>query len=174
MKDLIYKTLCTIDKESSRFLNKLKNIINPLNKEELPKGFQQSFMSVLRKDSFGGTDTKIYIIEEDNNLWGMKRPPEAPLTAASFISGIEFTSHGRGVITCPVFDGMRPIHELLGKTKKVILCAANEYGKIAVLFEGIVEFDKYLTWGVSIDDIVIETHLNFTQLSQVLDLEEKE
>lgn len=174
MKDLIFKTLCTVDKESSRFLNKLKNIINPLNEEIVPMTppvFTRGYCP------FGGTDIAFYLLDEDDpalkNWYGLGPSPHVP-TPIPFIQGIKFLNNGLGNITCPLFDTMRPYHELLGKTKHLVIKGANEYGKTTILFEGIIEFNTMLKWEASIGDIIIEVQLDFNILSQKLDIEETE
>lgn len=161
MKNQLFDIVCKLDKETSRFFNKIKNKIKPLGE------VKQTIPSKAEFYSYAGTDVKGYILDPEEDIDG-KMPRPFPL-----LQGISF---GRlqdkpvGTISCILFDSMRPFHRLLGQEKRIILRAADEYGKISTLYDGIVKFYDYLDWGMSVDDIVVEVSLNFTQLSQKLDL----
>lgn len=110
--------------------------------------------------SFSGVDVKAYFDDEQVGI----------------LQGISFGYFGnhdvpisdRGVGgTCIfiMFDG-NDHHKWLGKKVHLALVAANEYGKIATVYNAKVEFDEHEEFGISIDDIVVEVSLSFTLIER--------
>lgn len=174
MKDLAYKLVCKLDKETSRLCNKIKNHLKPLKDEKVPSIPFSAFTRGY--ESFSGTDIKCYILDLDQELYEEHDGVRFKNGAAGWVQAFEF--HGgefpTGTLTAIILDDMKDLHRLLGKEKRLIIEAANEYGNYAILYNGVVEFDKALKWAMSIDDIICEVRLDFYQVSEKLDIEEGE
>ena len=179
MKNKLFKLLCALDKESSRFLNMLKNIVHPLKNETIPSvtvddDEESKALFARAYEGVSGTDTKIYLFDKgpdeeikESEFWNHENN-------ASFISGISFGGGSLlmpgGTIVSPVIHNMKPLHRLLGQERMLVVKAATPLGNVAILHKGMVKFGNVIEF--SIDDIVIKARLNFNQLTHELDLEE--
>ena len=74
-----------------------------------------------------------------------------------YVQGISFDSIAkRGTMVAILFDCASEIQkDLFVGPARLFLTAANEYGALGVLFDGIVEFEGE-QWGISIDDIITD------------------
>jgi hypothetical protein len=113
-----------------------------------------------RLSCFGGTDTKGYLLDPDDTRDALGDINDK---AIGWLQGVSFSMGPFGVFGDMVgilFDDMEEYYALLGQKKRLVLKAANEYGKIAVLFDKVIEFNS-LDWSMSIDHIICEVKFSF-------------
>jgi hypothetical protein len=136
-----------------------------------PRGFAKAKPT---KYSFcSGIDVKGYILNPLSEIDPLEPIGEGMISwmlGASF--GLSENGGFKGTLLGIVFQSMQDYHKLLGKQKRFILKWANKNGDVAILYDGIIQFENILQWGIGIDDLVVEAQLNFTQISQKLDLGE--
>jgi len=117
------------------------------NLECVTKGFTSTF---------GGCDTRVFL---DDKVIGN-------------VQGICFGTRTAGIpggsLTLIIFDDTS-YTKLLGTVKHLAVSAANEYGKLATLYNARIKFDSIESFGISIDDIVIEVNIDFEVLSRSFD-----
>ena len=129
-------------------------------------------------NSFSGVDVKVIFLEQDEKLYSLYKQhnelPELIKNGKPNVSIQAFVLYGgedkqTGCITFVVFDNMDEYYKLQGKFQRIYVTAANEYGSLVTLFDGVVKFSNHLQWAISIDDIVTEAHLEFEVISQKID-----
>lgn len=105
----------------------------------------QSFMS--------GCDTKIYVDDEQ-------------FSVAQAIRVLEDRAMQKHTGTLIVIGspGMKEVKEFLAKNEcHMMVKAADEYGNVEISFDHKIRIDGH-SWGVSVDDIITETSIQFTVL----------
>lgn len=170
MKKRLFSLVCKVDKSTSRFFNRIKNKLNPLGVINSFHPMESEYVS------YAGTDIKVQILDPNQPVRTGNNPQGSLNGVFGNVQGLSFGRRNQeeigGTFSGIIYDSMRPFHLLLGQEKRLVLSGANEVGKVCTLYDGIIKFDDYLQWGVSVDDIVVEVRIDFTQLSQKLDLEE--
>ena len=121
--------------------------------------------------SFSGVDVKVYLVDVDTDYKKAVMVGGTPsyeyVGQAGNIQGVHFVQRNgmpEGTIHMIIFDGMEEIEKYLGKKQRLVLSAANEYGKLAILADKNIQFDPYCSWGVGIDNLVIDVYVNFIEL----------
>lgn len=129
-------------------------------------------------NSFSGTDVKIVFLEQDEKLYKIyeqpNKLPELVKNGKPNGSVQAFVLYGgndeqTGRMTFILFDNIDEYYRLQGTQQRVYITAANEFGSLVVLFDGIVRFNNHIQWSVSIDDLVTEVHLGFEVVSQKIE-----
>lgn len=157
--------------DKDKIISQIENIAEPLIPGRKMIYQCGSTNPVSRSEaSFGGIDVKVHIVDIDEPYLQELEPDDLPgytgcvgnIQAISF--GLRPDDHLGGAMVMIIFDGMESIEKFLGKEKRLVLHAANEFGDVAVLADKNIRFDDYYSWGIGIDDIVTEVRVDFTEL----------
>jgi hypothetical protein len=101
----------------------------------------------------GGCDTKIYVDDE-------------PLHVAQAISVQQDRAMNiyEGTLIVIGSPGMEEVKDFLAKKEcHMMVKAADEFGNVEISFDHKIRIDGH-SWGVSVDDLITETVINFTVL----------
>jgi len=112
-----------------------------------------------------GLDVKVLILDKDQPLKGDTGRFNGQVGNAQSLSFGSRPDGIGGTILFILYDSMEEFYQLLGKEKRLVLLCDCVGGKTITLYDGIVVFDTHINWGLSVDDIVIEIPINFTELS---------
>jgi len=117
-----------------------------------PRGFARGY------NSFSGVDMRVYI------------PPtgEEVTVDSQYVSTVQgvklWNDNGqqqRGEMTLIVFDTLEEVEALCGQKRQLHMVAADESGKLHILVNKAIRFDRYYNWEITVDSLVSEISLGF-------------
>ena len=122
--------------------------------------------------SFSGVDIKVCLNDPDEPC---KEEVEVNGQTSTVYKGqlgtVQGVSFGKredtkqigGTIIFLVFDNFDEIESFRGSRKRLVMYGSTEFGQVVKMVDKIIEFDQYYSWGISVDDLVTEVRIDFTE-----------